>query len=876
VPGPRRGIVPRPRLEDRLDRAALPAVTLVSAPAGFGKSTLLAEWAAGDGPGAGATAWLSLDARDNDPALFWTYVVAALRTVVPGVGASALAALQAAPAALEHVVAALLNDLVQRGTEVVLVLDDHHLIESIELHESMRFALEHLPAQLRLVVATRADPPWPLSGLRARGELRELRAADLRFTGEEAATYLNGPMGLGLGAAEIGALEARTEGWIAALQLAALSLRDRDDPAAFIAGFAGDDRFVVDYLVDEVLDRLAPEVRAFLLETSVLGRLTAPLCAAVTGRDDARAILDSLERSNLFVVPLDDRRQWYRYHHLFGDVLRMRLADEHPERVPALHGRAAEWFEAAGDRAEAIRHALAAGAFPRAAELIERTLPALRRARHDVTYRTWIEALPPEIFATHPVLDLARVGSHMVFGRIEGVAALLDDVEARLGADPPARDVVVHDHEEFRRLPAQAATFRAALALLTGDLAATLAHAERAARLSAADDHLGRGAAAALIGLARWADGDLEAAERQYTAAVAAFEAAGYLADILGCSRGLADVQAARGRLGAAERSLRRGLELAAAHAPLRGTPDIHVGLAELHLERDERDACAEHLRAGAELGEGLALAQYPYRRRVVEARLRAARGDVAGALELLREAEARYDTDFSPRARPVAATTARVQLAGGDLDAAARWAAAARVGAGDAPTYLREYEHLTLARLLLAQGRAGAAAALLQRLLAAAEAGGREGSAIEALALLALAHAARADTPAALAALEDALTRAAPERHVRVFLDAGAPMTALLRTAARHGRSAARATALLDAAAAPARSPAARDGADELSDRERDVLRLLRTELSGPEIAAELFVSLNTLRSHTKRIYAKLGVSSRRAAVRRAGELGL
>ena len=884
VPRRRAGVVQRPRLDQRLARDALPAVVLVSAPAGFGKTTLLAEWLAVDDEKTTPTAWLSLDRRDSDPSVFWSCIVAALRKIAADVGTDALSALQSPQTALEAVVTSLLNDLSALADDVVLVLDDYHVVESVDVQESMLFLVEHLPERLHLVVASRADPPWPLAGLRARGELLEVRASDLRFTSQEAAIYLNEAMGLDLTTADVDALEARTEGWIAALQLAALSLRARDDPAAFIAEFAGDDRFVVDYLVDEVLDRQTDGVRTFLLETSILNRLTAPLCAAVTGRGDAKATLEALERSNLFVVALDDRRQWYRYHHLFADVLRARLADEAPDRVAALHRRASEWFDADGDRAEAIRHAMAAEDFTKAAELVELAIPDLRQTRQDATQRAWLDALPRDVFANRPVLTLALVGAHMVTGDTAGVEELLDDVErwidpdrptTALGPSRPAEGMVVHDHAAFRRLPVEVSMYRAGLALLRGDLAGTVAHGERAARLSEADDHLGRGAAAALIGLAHWADGDLAAAESGYAAAIASFERAGFLPDILACSLGLADIQVAQGRLGAAKRTLTAGLDLGTTKGPLPGTADMHVGLGELHYERNELDAAADDLRASLELGNRLALRQHAYRWRVLEARLRAAHGDYPGALALLAEAERRYDTDYSPTARPVTATTARVRLAAGDLAGAEQWAVETDLTVDDEPAYLRDYEQLTFARLLLARGRLTDAIGLLQRILASAEAGHRDGNAIEALALLALARDAAGDTPHALAALEEALTRAEVEGFVRVFLDAGAPMNALLKAAVRHGRAAHQAAAVL-AAGGPPTSPARQSLVDELSTRERDVLRLLRSDLSGPEIAAELVVSLNTVRTHTKNIFMKLGVNSRRAAVRRADELGL
>ena len=433
VPRSRGGLVLRPRLSERLDRGTASKLVLVSAPAGFGKTTLLAEWLAAR-PAARAgerlAAWLSLDRSDNDPAAFWAYVIAALRTVASGVGESALALLgEPQPPPIETVLTTLLNDLGAVAGEIVLVLDDYHVIDARDVRDGMAFLLDHLPPWLHLVIASRADPALPLARMRARGELSEIRAAELRFTAEEAAAYLNETMGLQLTPQDVAALEGRTEGWIAALQLAALSMQGRDDVASFIAGFAGDDRYVVDYLAEEVLARQPDRVQAFLLQTSILGRLSGPLCDAVTGQGGGKGMLEELDRKNLFLVSLDDRRRWYRYHHLFADVLQARLLDEQPGQVPDLHRRASEWHEHNGELSEAVGHALAAGDFGRAAGLVELASPGMRRTRQEAKLRAWLEVLPDEVVLARPVLSVNFAGVLLMGGELEGVEDRLRDAE---------------------------------------------------------------------------------------------------------------------------------------------------------------------------------------------------------------------------------------------------------------------------------------------------------------------------------------------------------------------------------------------------------------------------------------------------------------
>ena len=911
VPRSRRGLVPRLRLSQRMDRAVASKLTLVSAPAGFGKTTMLAEWLV-TGPPAPTSersaAWLSLDQGDSAPASFWAYVIAALRRVEPEVGATALTLLQSpGPPPIQTVLTTLINDLSDLANDLVLVLDDFHLIDARDVQDGMAFLLEHLPPQIHVVIACRADPALPLARLRVQGELVEIRATDLRFTPDEAATYLNTVMGLALTAGDVAALEGRTEGWIAALQLAALSMQGRDDMAGFIAGFAGDDRYIVDYLAEEVLQRQPQDVRHFLLQTSILDRLCGPLCDAVTGEDGGKAHLAALERGNLFLIPLDDRRRWFRYHHLFADVLQAHLSEEQPEDVPVLHRRASEWYEQNNEPSEAIRHAIAGRDFDRAAHLVESMTPSMRRNSQVATLRRWLEALPDELVRGRPVLSVGYARAMLGDGEIEGVEDRLLDAERALksttgirrGPQVPAGEMAFADSEELRRLPGIIEVYRAALAQARGDVLDTVSHARSALELSPQEDHLVRASAAGLLGLASWASGDLANAHRAYSECMTGLQKVGYASDALGCAIALADIRVAQGRLGEAMRTYQQALQTTPEQdgSALRGTADMYVGMSQLHLERGDLPAATRDLLRSQELGEHAGSPQNRYRWRGAMARIRQAEGDLDGALDLLDEAERVYASDLFPNVRPIPARRARVWIAQGRFAEAASWAQEQGLSATDDLSYLREFEHITLSRMLLArhtkegdEATINDGTQLLERLLSTAEDGGRTGSVIEVLVLQALASQTQGDLPAALTALKRAVTLAEPEGYVRVFVDEGPPMAALLRAAAVVAQAERKAAAfsyvrrLLEAVqeagdSTPVTESLAQPGQgllEPLSKRELDVLRLLGTDLDGPAIARELVVSLNTVRTHTKNIYAKLGVNNRRAAVRRAEELDL
>jgi LuxR family maltose regulon positive regulatory protein len=577
----------------------------------------------------------------------------------------------------------------------------------------------------------------------------------------------------------------------------------------------------------------------------------------------------------MFLVPLDDRRTWYRYHHLFGDVVRARLLDEQPDRIVELHRRASDWYAGNGDPHEAIAHALAGDDTERAAELIELAAPAMQRARHESQLRSWLEALPADIYKDRPVLAMALIGARMATGDTRDLDPLLEIVDSWLErTDSP----IVFDDLAYGRLPAMAAVQRAGLALLAGDTDSTIEHAHRVLERARADDHLQHGAAMALIGLAHWSRGNLDDGRTCYTESVADFETGDYLPDVMGCSLALADIQITQGRLSDAQRTFESALRHTVDHPGLRGAADMHVGLSLLAIEHDDLDTAAAQLQASAELGEHMGLPQHPYRWRVAMARFHEAQGDLDKALELLTQAEALYNTDYLPRSRPVTAMKARIEVKRGELGAGARWADAQGLSPYDELSYLSEFEHITLAGVLLARGTAPAieqATGLLRRLLTAAEDGHRDGSAIEILVLLALAQSRAGDGAAATTSLHKALALAEPQGYVRSFLDADPALTSLLRPIAGAGD--AHATRILASGrSAPLRRRSGSNDPDELSDRELDVLRLLRSDLSGPEVARELHVSLNTLRTHTKHIYTKLGATNRREAVTRAADLGL
>jgi LuxR family transcriptional regulator, maltose regulon positive regulatory protein len=705
-------------------------------------------------------------------------------------------------------------------------------------------------------------------------------------------------MGLNLSPEDISALEARTEGWIVGLQLAALSMQGRQDVTRFIHSFTGSHHFVLDYLLEEVLERQPQRVRNFLLQTSILDQLSSPLCDAVTGQEDGRGMLEALERGNLFVIPLDDQRQWYRYHHLFAEVLQAHLQEAQPDRVSRLHLRASEWYEQNGLRSAAIRHALAAKDFEYAASLIELARPAMDLRYQSSTWLGWVKELPDVLIHARPVLSVGYAWALLDCGELEASEGRLQAAERWLVT--PTDKMVVVDEEQYRSLPASIATARAYRSLALGDIPGTVKYAQQALELTPKDDQTRYNEATSLLGLAQYSSGNLLAAECSLVDFHTSLRKTGEIPTLVGITFLLADIRVALGRLHDAESIYQQSLRLATGQGepiPL-GTADLYRGLAELCVERSDLEAAAQFLLTSQKLGEQTTTTDWPHRLYVSQARLKEAQGDLDGALALLDEAERVTIRVPLPDVRPVAALKVRVWLKQDRLAEALGWAREQGLAVDDDLRYTREFEHITLARVLIAAGKSDretgsldGATRLLEGLLQSAKTGGRIGSAIQILLLQALAFQAQDNLPHAFAALECALALAEPQGYVRIFVDEGEAMRILIEKQARNRSHPLSAytdkllVAFLQPTAAPKSTPpgGARainsqksDLIEPLSKRELEVLKLLRSELSGPEIAQQLIVSLYTLRTHTNNIFKKLGVNNRRAAVRRAEELDL
>lgn len=894
-------VIPRPRLLSHLANALAGKLILVAAPAGFGKTTVLTQWLAARDVDA---AWVSLDERDNDPTRFWAYAIAAIQTLHPEVGTRALSMLQAPqPPPMETILTELLNDLISLQEDIVLVLDDYHVIQHSNIHRSIVFTVDNLPPPAHVAVVSRTEPPFPLPLWRARRQLVELDVDDLRFTPEEVTDFLNRVMALGLSPDQVAELETATEGWIAGLQLAALSMEGEDNLAGFIRSFSGSHRYVFDYLAQEILEQQPEMMQRFLTQTSILERLSAPLCDATIESEDlepggAQAVLEHLDTTKLFIVPLDDERRWYRYHNLFAEFLRARLTrNSESARIATLHRRAAEWHEAQGLVDAALHHYLAAEDFEVAADLLIRHEEAFFAHSTLQTLSRWIEALPADVVSQHPRLMMIYAWATLAIGRLEKTERTLNRIEETVGA---TTDDLLHDPEALppaQRLPLlEVAIVRTSTGMQFFDVGKVRHIAKRLLPYLRREDvpclhnttsEL-RPVLLLNLGLTYEFSGDVSAAVPVFAEALETGLAAGNMHIVPLALGHLGQLQVTQGRLRQAEETYRDGLrraqEMSPVPSPLAG--NVYAGLGQLAYEWNKLEKAEDYLKRAIALGKpwnsweslvpGILGLMHIHR---VHHRWEA-------AFAALDELEAICQQAHMEMLLPtVELARTRLLAEQGELDAAAERAVAPKGAAETAPGPMEERQALVRAHALLALEQYREAHQLVEQLLPAMEAGERWGRVLEALVLRALALAGEGHRQRALSTLERALEMGESEGYVRLYLDEGAPMQQLLRSSQREGGPSPYAARLLAAFErepvpptdeGPSRAEPSQSLIEPLTKRELEVLDELALALSNPEIAERLVISLNTVKSHTKSIYAKLEVHNRTEAVLRAQELGL
>jgi LuxR family maltose regulon positive regulatory protein len=882
IPPPRSTLIHRPHLVERINDWVQTGyrLILVSAPAGFGKTTLLSSWA--NSQQGRSIAWLSLDKDDNDPARFWIYLIAALQTVEDGIGGAALEMLRSTrPRPIKAVITVLINELSQTTGELVIVLDDYHLIEELAVHNSISFLIENLPPHVHLVIASRSDPPLQLSLLRGRGQLGELRMSQLRFTQDETAEFLTKAVGLKLAAGDISALATRTEGWIAGLTMAAVSLEGQRDPAGFVRDFTGSDQHVLDYLMEEVLHRQPEGLQSFLLQTAILDRLTGPLCDAVTQREDSQAILEGMARANVFTVPLDNERRWYRYHQLFADLLLKRLDEAQPALAVELHRRAGAWFQKQGHLGAAIEHTLRAGEAERAADIVEQAAEGTFMRSEVVTLLTWIDALPEDLVRTRPRLCAYKAGAVFMAGRPLDEAESLLQLAAGYGLETA---------------PSEATVFEALIATIKGDMDRSGDLSHQALDTLPEDSVVLRSLAAENLAIVHTLRGDTKAAIQAFEETVSFSRQTDNTIVTVGALCNLAGLVMTGGGLHRAEELYRQALELAedrqGHRLPVAGK--ALIGLAEIHREWNNTQVATSYATEGIELLKGYGeignLLGY-----ITLARVKRAAGDLNGAQELTQMAQeiaARFDATQIDDTL-IAAYQIYLWLLQGEVDAAARCiqehqfeslAASYRTAAEkgrSAIFLLQDAVESTLARVYSAQGRHDEAIEILGFLLQEAERQAQVKNLIKDSTLMALALYAQGEVEQALTSIGLALSLGEPEGYVRTLVDEGEPMARLLYEAASRGIApeyTGKLLAILNAEIGTleqADSPE-QELVEPLSDREIEVLELIAEGLTNREIANLLSITLSTVKGHTSNIYGKLGVNNRTQAVATSKRLGI
>ena len=901
IPSVRQELVSRSHLIERLNEGLHHKLALISAPAGFGKTTLVSEWveqlhfnSPKEDQNENRIAWLSLDESDNDPARFLTYFIAALQMIDSSMGQKAQAVFQSQQRILvEPILTTLVNDITQlsdplsedSNKDFVLVLDDYHLIEEPSVHQAIEFLLEHQPRQFHLVILTRVDPPLHLSRLRVRNQMIEIRGNNLHFSVNEVDVFLNEIMKLDLTLDEIALVEARTEGWIAGLQLAALSLQGQTNRYDFIRAFSGDDRHVVDFLLDEVLLRQPEEVRRFLLRTSVLGRMCGPLCDAVVNLPDeestlnGQGFLEYLDKANLFIVPLDNQRNWYRYHHLFTEVLLHRLRQTEFSQLPTLHLRASKWYEAEGDYDSALNHSLAAGDLERAVQLVEQYALHLLVHSRLTRLKKWYEALPQELVHSRPKLCIYRGWLHILIGTVEDANRCVQETEQLLSSAAP------QDKTEEQEVLGLIYGLKARIALKIGELRKADEFANQTLdyiiKRSPIHSHV-----AIIKGLAAFWDGDIEKADQSLREAVTVSQECDHRFMTVESTIWLGYIQTLQGQLHQAIKLYRDALQFADLgdnrKLPIAGS--AYIGMALIEREWNNLDVAESLLMDGYDMCN---LFGNPQAWHIALAHVKSAQGNLVDAFNEIKIAE-QLDTGSEVAFAHLNIDIGRVRLwlspGERNLAEAVRWAEDSGLTTDDMLTFSQRIAYTTLARVLIAQGEMDKAYGLLDRLRDDADSSGRNGDLIEILALQALSLQAQDDTDKALTTLVRAFSLSEAGGYTRIFVDEGPPMAGLLYEALSRGIAPNYVRRLL--AAFPNTEPEQTDPTEfsapksewiePLSDREIEVLQLVAEGLTNKEIATRLYLSLNTIKVHTRNINGKLGVKNRMQAAARARALGI
>jgi len=875
-------LVPRPRLYKRLDEGLLHKLTLISASAGFGKSTLMAGWLSERDQ---AVAWLSLDQGDNDPVRFWTYLIAAIQTIHQEIGVEARQIVSMPQLRSTELVAiSLINDISQLPHDLIVVLDDYHVIEVEQIHAGLSYLLEHQPPNLHIILSTRVDPSISLARLRAHSQLIEIRAEDLQFSTEEAAALLNEKMGLNLKSEQIEALNSHTENWVVGLQLAALSLKGQHSYDAFIEEFTGSHQFILDYLIEEVLDALPDAQRGFLIRTSILERFCGNLCQVVTGDPSSRKILDEIRRSNLFLIPLDTQGRWFRYHHLFAEVLYALLEQEYPGEIEALHLKAAAWFESEGHPAEAVEHALRSGDIVQAKKLVFKHWLTFFHRGEVATVLRWLDALPKEIERDDPSVSLAKCWALFLRGQNSSIEPYLE--QANNAYERLVNGGNLSDAQQGI-IAGQLAMMRSVLARGRGEHALSVAYVEEAVRLIPAEMLEGIGTGWTMLAAARAGAGDFDGAIEAYERGITISQAEGNLVAAYGCIYGQSMYMLLQGRLNEAERLCRSVIERAVSegHGDFPATGSLYVTMARINLERYRLDEAEAYLSTGLRIALPGGFNEAVRTGRYLRAHLATARGDLVSAADIFQDTAQIINAMDDPYLTgELNGEWARLCLKAGDLKAARQ-----KLNILEEKMTATQHANLLLwwralsPRQLCAEKRFEEALTVLEESIPRAQTLNSNGELIRLLVLQALALGALGNRMPAHTVLREALALGAPEGYIWRWLDAGPGLEPLLCDLRDEHNTPQEfrpyLDSLLDACrAAFGESTRTRPEAlsEPLTSRELEIMRLICEGYSNTEIASKLVVTINTIKKHTSNIYGKLGVRSRTQAIARARELNL